>query len=295
MKEVVVLSGKGGTGKTSIVGSFAALAKSKVLVDCDVDAADLHLLLQPARQEKHEFWSGQTAFIAEDRCTQCGLCQELCRFKAIKDFRVDPISCEGCGFCSRICPTEAITMKENLAGHWFISDSRYGPLVHAQLGVAQENSGKLVATVRQQARQMAEKEVADYIISDGPPGIGCPVISSLTGANLALLVTEPTLSGIHDLERVLGVCRHFGVPALVCINKYDINEDNARHIESYCRGQGIEIAVKVPFDNAVTEAIVRGLPVVEYTEGVVSIEITKLWQNISDFLARSQGGTDANI
>jgi len=295
MKEVVVLSGKGGTGKTSIVGSFAALAKSKVLIDCDVDAADLHLLLQPARRERHEFWSGQTAFIAEDRCTQCGLCQELCRFKAIKDFRVDPISCEGCGFCSRICPTEAITMKENLAGHWFISDSRYGPLVHAQLGVAQENSGKLVATVRQQARQMAEKEVADYIISDGPPGIGCPVISSLTGANLALLVTEPTLSGIHDLERVLGVCRHFGVPALVCINKYDINEDNARHIESYCRGQGIEIAVKVPFDNAVTEAIVRGLPVVEYTEGVVSIEITKLWQNISDFLARSQGGTGANI
>ena len=295
MKEVVVLSGKGGTGKTSIVGSFAALAKSKVLIDCDVDAADLHLLLQPARRERHEFWSGQTAFIAEDRCTQCGLCQELCRFKAIKDFRVDPISCEGCGFCSRICPTEAITMKENLAGHWFISDTRYGPLVHAQLGVAQENSGKLVATVRQQARQMAEKEVADYIISDGPPGIGCPVISSLTGANLALLVTEPTLSGIHDLERVLGVCRHFGVPALVCINKYDINEDNARHIESYCRGQGIEIAVKVPFDNAVTEAIVRGLPVVEYTEGVVSIEITKLWQNISDFLARSQGGTGANI
>ena len=221
MKEVVVLSGKGGTGKTSIVGSFAALAKSKVLVDCDVDAADLHLLLQPARRERHEFWSGQTAFIAEDRCTQCGLCQELCRFKAIKDFRVDPISCEGCGFCSRICPTEAITMKENLAGHWFISDTRYGPLVHAQLGVAQENSGKLVATVRQQERQMAEKEVADYIISDGPPGIGCPVISSLTGANLALLVTEPTLSGIHDLERVLGVCRHFGVPALVCINKYD--------------------------------------------------------------------------
>jgi len=290
-----VLSGKGGTGKTSFVGSFAALAKGAVLADCDVDAADLHLLLQPARRERHEFWSGQTAFIAEDRCTQCGLCQELCRFKAIKDFRVDPISCEGCGFCSRICPTEAITMKENLAGHWFISDSRYGPLVHAQLGVAQENSGKLVATVRQQARQMAEKEVADYIISDGPPGIGCPVISSLTGANLALLVTEPTLSGIHDLERVLGVCRHFGVPALVCINKYDINEDNARHIESYCRGQGIEIAVKVPFDNAVTEAIVRGLPVVEYTEGVVSIEITKLWQNISDFLARSQGGTGANI
>lgn len=295
MKEVVVLSGKGGTGKTSFVGSFGALAKGAVLADCDVDAADLHLILQPAIQQRHEFWSGQTAFIAEDRCTQCGLCQELCRFKAIKDFRIDPISCEGCGFCSRICPTEAITMKENLAGHWFISDTSYGPLVHAQLGVAQENSGKLVATVRQQAKIVAERQRLDYIISDGPPGIGCPVISSLSGANLALLVTEPTLSGIHDLERVLGVCRHFGVPALVCINKYDVNEDNTRHIESYCHGQGVEVATRIPFDNAVTRAIVHGLPVVEYTDGLVSRQISQLWQSISEFLARKQGGTDANI
>jgi MinD superfamily P-loop ATPase len=295
MKEAVVLSGKGGTGKTSIVGSFAALAKGAVLADCDVDAADLHLILQPTIQQTNEFWSGQTAFIDEDRCTQCGLCQELCRFKAIKDFKVDPVSCEGCGFCSHICPAEAITMKENLAGHWFVSDTRYGPLVHARLGVAQENSGKLVATVRQQAKMIAEKQGFDYIISDGPPGIGCPVISSLSGANLALLVTEPTLSGIHDLERVLGVCRHFGVPALVCINKYDVNEDKTRQIESYCRGQRVEVAAIIPFDNAVTEAIVHGLPVVEYTDGVVSIEIAKLWQSISDFLARKQGGTDANI
>lgn len=295
MKEVVVLSGKGGTGKTSFVGSFAALAKGAVLADCDVDAADLHLILQPAIQQRHEFWSGQTAFIAEDRCTQCGLCQELCRFKAIKDFRIDPISCEGCGFCSRICPTEAITMKENLAGHWFISDTSYGPLVHAQLGVAQENSGKLVATVRQQAKIVAERQSLDYIISDGPPGIGCPVISSLSGANLALLVTEPTLSGIHDLERVLGVCRHFGVPALVCINKYDVNEDSTRHIESYCHGQGVEVATRIPFDNAVTRAIVHGLPVVEYTDGLISRQISQLWQSISEFLARKQGGTDANI
>jgi len=295
VKEAVVLSGKGGTGKTSIVGSFAALAKGAVLADCDVDAADLHLILQPAIQQRHEFWSGQTALIDENRCTQCGLCQELCRFKAIRDFRVDPVSCEGCGFCSHICPAEAITMKENLAGHWFVSDTRYGPLVHARLGVAQENSGKLVATVRQQAKMIAEKQGFDYIISDGPPGIGCPVISSLSGANLALLVTEPTLSGIHDLERVLGVCRHFGVPALVCINKYDVNEDNTRQIESYCRGQRVEVAAIIPFDNAVTEAIVHGLPVVEYTDGVVSIEIAKLWQSISDFLARKQGGTNANI
>ena len=238
MQEVVVLSGKGGTGKTSIVGSFAALAKSKVLVDCDVDAATLHLLLQPAIREKHEFWSGQVAVIDEEKCTQCGLCQEQCRFAAIKDFNVDAISCEGCGFCSHICPAEAITMKENMAGHWFISDTRYGSLVHARLGIAQENSGKLVALVRQQARQMAEKKGADYIISDGPPGIGCPVISSLSGANLALLVTEPTLSGIHDLERVLGVCHHFGVPALVCINKYDINEDNTHQIEKLLSQSG---------------------------------------------------------
>ncbi|GAI43876.1 unnamed protein product, partial [marine sediment metagenome] len=211
MKEVVVLSGKGGTGKTSIVGSFAALAKSKVLADCDVDAADLHLLLQPTIREEHEFWSGQVAVIDGEKCTRCGLCQDICRFAAIKEFEVDAISCEGCGFCSHVCPAEAITMKENLAGHWFISDTIYSPLVHARLGITQENSGKLVAAVRQQARQMAENQEVDFIISDGPPGIGCPVISSLSGASLALLVTEPTLSGIHDLERVLGVCRHFSV------------------------------------------------------------------------------------
>ena len=280
MKEIVVLSGKGGTGKTSIVGSFAALAKSKVMVDCDVDAADLHLLLQPAIREKHEFWSGQVAVIDGEKCTSCGLCQELCRFRAIKDFKVDAISCEGCGFCAHICPTEAITMKENLAGHWFISDTRYGSLVHARLGVAQENSGKLVATVRQQARRIAEKEGADYVISDGSPGIGCPVISSLSGANLTLLVTEPTLSGIHDLERVLGVCRHFGIPALVCINKYDINKDNAREIERYCRSQEVKVAARIPFDNVVTEAMIHGLPVVEYIGNGVSTRIKVLWRKV---------------
>jgi MinD superfamily P-loop ATPase len=177
-------------------------------------------------------------------------------------------------------------MKENLAGHWFISDTRYGPLVHAQLGVAQENSGKLVATVRQQARQMAEKEVADYIISDGPPGIGCPVISSLSGANLALLVTEPTLSGIHDLERVLGVCQHFGVPALVCINKYDVNEDNTRQIEKFCLGQGVEVVARIPFDNTVTKAMVAGLPVVEYSRNGVSHQIEALWELVLKSLAK---------
>jgi len=281
MREIVILSGKGGTGKTSIVGSFAALAKRKVLADCDVDAADLHLLLSPSVKQESEFWSGQVACIDEDRCTQCGLCQDLCRFDAIKDFRVDPVSCEGCCFCSYICPVEAITMIDNMSGHWFISDTKYGPLVHARLGIAQENSGKLVAMVRQHAKRIAEEQGLEYIISDGPPGIGCPVISSLSGASLALLVTEPTLSGMHDLERVLGVCHHFGVPALVCINKYDLNEDNVRQIETYCSTQGVDVASKIPFDNAVTEALVHGVPVVEYADGKVSREISTLWQKIS--------------
>jgi MinD superfamily P-loop ATPase containing an inserted ferredoxin domain len=178
MKEIVVLSGKGGTGKTSIVGAFAAIAQSKVLADCDVDAADLHLLLSPETKEENEFWSGQVAFIDEERCTECGLCQEVCHFDAIEDFKVDPVSCEGCSFCYHVCPAEAITMKEQLAGHWFISDTRYGPLAHAKLGIAQENSGKLVAVVRQQAKAIAQQQGLDYIITDGPPGIGCPVISS---------------------------------------------------------------------------------------------------------------------
>ena len=280
MKEVVVLSGKGGTGKTSLVASFAALARKKVLVDCDVDAADLHLVLKPVTREDHEFWSGQVAFIDEVKCTECGLCQELCRFNAIADFKVDPISCEGCGFCSHVCPAEAVIMKENLSGHWFVSDTRYGPLIHARLGIAQENSRKLVAQVRQQARQLAEKDGFDCIVSDGPPGIGCPVISSLSGASLALLVTEPTLSGIHDLERVLGVCYHFGVQPLICINKYDINEDNTHQIESYCLSQGVGVAARIPFDNVVTEAIVHGLPVVKYARSCVSHHIEALWDII---------------
>jgi len=280
MKEVVVLSGKGGTGKTTIVASFAALVQDKVMVDCDVDAADLHLLLQPAIKESQEFWSGQTAIIDEAKCTQCGLCQDVCRFGAIEDFKVDPVSCEGCGFCFHVCPEGAIRMQENLSGSWFISDTRYGPLVHARLGIAQENSGKLVTVVRQNAKLIAEKEGLNYILSDGSPGIGCPVISSLSGVSLALIVTEPTLSGMHDLDRIVGVCHHFGVPALVCINKYDINEENTLQIERDCQELGIEAVSRIPFDNVVTEALVRGLPVVEYSQDNVSRQIERLWQSI---------------
>lgn len=281
MKEVVILSGKGGTGKTSIVGSFAALACNKVMADCDVDAADLHLLLSPSVKEKSEFRSGQVAVIDKDKCIECDLCQNLCRFDAIHDYKVDPISCEGCGFCSHICPVEAITMNECKAGDWFISDTKHGPLVHARLGIAQENSGKLVALVRQKAKELAEKNELDYIISDGPPGIGCPVISSLSGVSLALIVTEPTLSGIHDMERVLGVCKHFGVPVMVCINKYDLNENNTEAIQHYCRENGIDVVAMIPFDNVVTEAMVKGISVVEYSDGKVAGEIKNLWEKIA--------------
>jgi MinD superfamily P-loop ATPase len=281
MKEIVVLSGKGGTGKTSIVGSFAALAENKVLADCDVDAADLHLLLRPTLKERHEFWSGQVACIDEEICTQCGICQTECRFDSIKGFRVDPLACEGCGFCSRVCPEKCIAMKDNMAGHWFISETRYGPLVHARLGIAQENSGKLVTVVRNNARLIAQDRNLDCIIVDGPPGIGCPVISSLSGVNLVLLVTEPTLSGLHDLERIVGLCEHFGVPSLVCINKYDLNQDNSRRIAEYCRSQSIEVASQIPFDRTVIEALVKGMPIVEYSRNGVAQRIEALWETIS--------------
>ena len=286
MQEIVILSGKGGTGKTTIVASFAALARDKVLVDCDVDAADLHLLLQPNVKRSEEFWSGKTAYIDKKYCTGCGICEQVCRFDAIRNFKVDPVSCEGCGFCFHVCPEDTIRMENNLSGEWFICDTKYGPLVHARLGIAQENSGKLVALVRQEARKLAQEQGLGYILSDGPPGIGCPVISSLSGANLVLAVTEPTLSGMHDLDRVLGVCQHFGVPALVCINKYDINEENTSNIEKFCEAMGVEVISKLPFDNVVTEALVKGLPVVEYCEDGITREIENLWKRLSSALGK---------
>lgn len=287
MKEVVVLSGKGGTGKTSITGCFAALASSKVLADCDVDAADLHLLLNPVNKQEEEFWSGQVAYIYDATCTQCGLCQEICRFDAIHDFKVVDSSCEGCGFCARICPANAISMQNNMAGHWYISETKYGPLVHARLGIAQENSGKLVALVRQQARKMAIEKEYSTIITDGPPGIGCPVISSLSGADLALLVTEPTVSGLHDLERIIDVCRHFKVPATVCINKFDINEEKASQIERHCSGNDIVVSGKIPFDIAVNGAVAHGVPVIEYDNGSAASAINNLWDHVKQLLSHN--------
>jgi MinD superfamily P-loop ATPase len=280
MKQIVVISGKGGTGKSIITGSFASLAKNKVMADCDVDAADLYLLLHPAVKETHEFSGGKTAFIDERRCSQCGKCQEVCRFEAIDNYVVDPISCEGCGICFHICPERAIKMVDSLSGKWFVSETKYGSFVHAKLGVAEENSGKLVTLVRQNAKLIAEKEKKDFVIIDGPPGIGCPVIASLAGVDIALIVTEPTLSGIHDLERIVGVAHHFGIKGAVCINKYDLNLIVTQKIEEYCRHNNIELVGKIPFDISVTEALVRGLPIVEYSNNQVTNEIKNLWEKI---------------
>ena len=281
MKQIVVISGKGGTGKTILTASFAALAKNKVMVDCDVDAADLHLLLQPEIKERHEFRSGMTACINAEICEQCGQCISVCRFDAIsEDFMVDPVSCEGCTICSYVCPAGAITLKENISGEWFISDTKYGPLVYAKLGIAEENSGKLVTQVRQAAKEIAEKGNLDYVIIDGPPGIGCPVIASLSGVDLAVIVTEPTLSGIHDMERVAQVSKHFGVLTKVVINKYDINLDNSGEIKKICQKGDIEVVAQLPFSKKVSESIVQGVPLVEFCSNEISQDISFLWKRI---------------
>ncbi len=282
MKQITVISGKGGTGKTSITGSFAALSGGAVLADCDVDAADLGLLLGPTVKETHDFRASKKAIIHKSRCSRCGTCVEVCRSEAINDFVVDRFSCEGCGVCYYACPEEAITMEEVLSGRWFLSDTPYGSLVHARLEPGEENSGKLVTIVRNKARQIAEDESKEYLIIDGPPGIGCPVIASLAGVSSALVVTEPTLSGIHDMDRVLGVCEHFGVPALVCINRYDISEENCRAIEKQCDKRGVRVATRIPYDPVVTEAMVRRLPVVEYSNGEVSERIRALWEQVQE-------------
>ena len=281
MKEIVVISGKGGTGKTVLAASFAALAKNAVFADCDVDAADLHLLLKPEIKERQEFRSGKTAKIDKNLCEQCGKCIAVCRFNAISDdFTVNSISCEGCGICSLICPTESIKMQENLSGEWYISETKYGPMVHAKLGTAEENSGKLVTLVWQNAKKIAERENKDCVIVDGPPGIGCPVIASLANIDLALIITEPTLSGIHDMERVADVTRYFGVHTKVAINKYDINLKNTQDIRKICRVRNIEVVAELPFSEDVTRSVVQGMPIVEFCNGQIAKDIVSLWKKI---------------
>jgi len=279
VKQIVIISGKGGTGKTVITGAFAALAENKVMADCDVDAADLYLLLEPSIKERHEFRSGKTALIDKEKCIKCGKCIEVCRFDAIgEDFTVDGISCEGCAFCSFACPVGAINMEENISGEWFISDTRFGSMVHAKLGIAQENSGKLVSLVRKQAKELAEKKGADWVVVDGAPGIGCPVIASLSGIDCAVVVTEPTLSGLHDADRVINVAKHFGILAKLIVNKYDLNMDMTGKIDQYCKENNIDLIGKIPFDKSIVEAMVLGKTIIEYKSGQAQKEIKSAWQ-----------------
>ncbi|MBN1140500.1 MAG: 4Fe-4S binding protein [Deltaproteobacteria bacterium] len=326
-KELVVISGKGGTGKTSVTASLAVLAKNSVIADCDVDAADLHLVLSPQVRERHEFRSGHEAVIRERDCIGCGACLFHCRYDAVREkgaeaqttlsvtrsvcedcdfcvrscpvkdneiirmmqegcvsipkrtFEIDPVACEGCGVCVRFCPVHAIDFPERLCGEWMISQTRCGPMVHAKLGVAAENSGKLVYTVRREAQRLAKEGGYPLILVDGPPGIGCPVIASLTGADLVLVVTEPTLSGEHDLERVLALTRHFNIPAAVCVNKWDLNPEITSRIEDKARSVGARIAGRIRYDRGVTLAQMEEKAVVEIETPCVD-DIQQVWQQL---------------
>ena len=282
MKQITVLSGKGGTGKTTITASFVALAHDIVVADCDVDAPDLHMLLHPEIMKTQEFKGPKLAVIDRTKCIECGLCQNSCRFGAINaNLKIDPFSCEGCGVCVIVCPEEAITLQERISGYAFISKTKYGTMSHARLDPGESNSGKLVTLVRNNARQIAEEENRDLILIDGPPGIGCPVIASVTGVDVGLIITEPTLSGIHDLDRVLRLLDHFNIPPLVCINRYDINRKNTDRIVKFCEKSKVEVAGKIPFDPVVTRAMVAGKTIVEYSpENIASQEIETTWKKV---------------
>jgi MinD superfamily P-loop ATPase len=300
LKEIVVISGKGGTGKTSIVAAFAALTDNAVLADCDVDAADLHLLLQPDIKEKHDFSGGKLASVIGERCIGCGRCVEVCNFSAVtfsgpanevleKTYVIDPVSCEGCGVCFHFCPANAIEFEDAVNGQWFVSDTRFGPMVHAKLGPAQENSGKLVSLIRKQAKQIATEQKKDFIIVDGSPGIGCPVIASITAADLVLVVTEPTISARHDLERVIKLIGHFKIPTVVCINKYDINLKMTKEIDRKMKDMNIAVIGQIPYDISVTKAQIAGQSIIEYSNNGLSNQIESLWQTLScTFTAKDQ-------
>jgi MinD superfamily P-loop ATPase len=288
MKQLAVVSGKGGTGKTSLTAALAHLAHSDgysdslVIADADVDAANLDLLLAPQRQETTDFMGGKVAVIHPDRCAGCGDCTQHCRFDALIEhdgqFVVDPLACEGCGVCTLVCPNNAAELQQNLSGQLYRSTSRYGPLIHAELKPAQENSGKLVSQVRMKARQVAEAEAKDLVLIDGPPGIGCPVIAALTGVDLVLIVTEPTLAGSHDLERVSGLANHFGLPALVCVNKADLNPEGASTVEKLCTDLGLRHIGSIPYDPNLPAAMAAAEPVTQhFPESPASQAIQQLW------------------
>ncbi len=295
MKELVVISGKGGTGKTSVVAALATLAGRCVLADCDVDAADLHLIFEPKVIHQEDFTGGSKAKIKPGHCTACGKCEELCRFDAIcfdgpgngrapRTFRVETTACEGCGVCVDYCAENAIEFAPALCGQWFVSETRCGPMVHAKLGVAAENSGKLVTQVRRTAQQLALTRGLELILCDGSPGIGCPVIASLTGASLALFVVEPTVSGLHDFRRVAQLAARLGVPGLLAVNKADLNREIAEELEETAAKHGIVLAGQIPYDRDVTRAQIARKTVVEASDGPAAHGIRQVWSVMEEQL-----------
>ena len=286
IKELIVISGKGGTGKTSLLGAFASLATNKVLCDADVDAADLYLILEPEIRKRQDFQEGHRAVIDPDRCTECGLCRDLCRFHAISpEFKVDPIECEGCGVCVHFCPAEAIDFPIKTCGELFVSETRCGPMVHARLGIAQDNSGKLVTLTRKEARDLAKNRGLGLILTDGPPGLACPVIASIAGATAVLIVTEPTISGHHDMDRVVELANHFEIPASICVNKYDLNPDMTGVIEQYAKDRGLAVLGKIPFDPIFTKAMVQNQTIIEYDgRSQAARAVRDIWQAVMSSL-----------
>jgi MinD superfamily P-loop ATPase len=283
MKEILVLSGKGGTGKTSIVGSLAHLSDSKVMLDCDVDASDLHLLLSPKIVEKHEFRSGVKARVETDKCTACGMCAELCQFESVtmeESAVVSKLSCEGCGVCAHFCPEDAIRLDENHCGTWYISDTAFGPFVHSQLFAGEENSGKLVSHIKSEARKVAEQTGAELILIDGSPGVGCPVIASLSNVDMVLVVTEPSQSGKHDLERILDLTEHFKIITKLCINKWDLHSELSDEIELLAASRNVEVLGKIPFDSTVIDCQIQGIPVTASKTSLAAYSIKDLWQKL---------------
>ncbi len=280
-KELVIISGKGGTGKTSVAASFASLAGDLVTADCDVDAANLHLVMSPAVRETRRFSGGKVAELNGQICVPCGSCREVCRFDAVlkegEAYRIDETSCEGCGVCARFCPADAIEMVDDDNGEWYVSETSFGPMLHARLNAGGENSGKLVTLVRKQARDIAREDGLRLILVDGSPGIGCPVIASITGADAVLAVTEPSMSGLHDLKRVVGLARHFGARVLVAVNRFDINPDITDMVLEYVNSERLEMAGKIHYDTDVTLAQVAGKSVVDFSDGQAASDIRELW------------------
>ncbi len=290
--EIVVISGKGGTGKTSITAAFASLVENAVLCDADVDAADLHLLLAPRILKSTPFLGGGLAEIRTAECVACGLCREVCRYDAIgENYVVDPIACEGCGVCVDLCPQGVIDFPLQQCGEWFHSETRFAPMIHARLGIAEENSGRLVSLVRDHARRLAEAEGRTTILTDGPPGVGCPVIAAIGGAALLVIIVEPTLSGLHDMERVIGLAKHFRVPGLVAVNKFDLNLEMTRKIEARAEQHGLGVAGRIPFDKSFVAAMIAAENILEYApESDAAAAVRRIWQRVKSAPATASPG-----